>query len=62
MLLCLNEKKATDLARLVGEIKVSIVGAGITALYAALLLNHLEINYEILEDSNRIGYLDTYRI
>ncbi|RWS20210.1 hypothetical protein B4U80_12132, partial [Leptotrombidium deliense] len=36
-------------------IKVGIVGAGITGLYAALLLNHLGINYEILEASNRVG-------
>ncbi|RWS20587.1 amine oxidase (flavin-containing)-like protein, partial [Leptotrombidium deliense] len=37
------------------EMKVGIVGAGITGLYAAILLNELGINYELLEASNRVG-------
>ncbi|RWS21774.1 hypothetical protein B4U80_14104 [Leptotrombidium deliense] len=37
------------------SLKVGIVGAGLTGLYAALLLNALGINNEIIEASHRIG-------
>ncbi|RWS20940.1 hypothetical protein B4U80_14208 [Leptotrombidium deliense] len=36
-------------------IEVETVGAGSAGLYAALLLNELRINYEIIESSHRIG-------
>ncbi|RWS09881.1 hypothetical protein B4U80_14721, partial [Leptotrombidium deliense] len=39
----------------INDIKVGIVGAGISGLYAALLLQELDIDYEILEASDRIG-------
>ncbi|RWS18950.1 hypothetical protein B4U80_14526, partial [Leptotrombidium deliense] len=39
----------------IDDLKVGIVGAGLTGLYAALLLNELGINYEIIEASHRIG-------
>ncbi|RWS20979.1 hypothetical protein B4U80_14199 [Leptotrombidium deliense] len=47
-------------------LNVGIVGAGITGLYSAILLNELGIKYEILEASNRTGgrfytwYYDNY--
>jgi len=37
------------------EKKVGILGAGIGGLYAALILDSLDIEYEILEASDRIG-------
>jgi NADPH-dependent 2,4-dienoyl-CoA reductase/sulfur reductase-like enzyme len=38
-----------------GPLKVGIVGAGAAGLYAAILLESLDIDYEILEGSNRTG-------
>ena len=35
--------------------KVCIVGAGISGLYAALILDHLEVSYDILEAADRPG-------
>ncbi|RWS18352.1 hypothetical protein B4U80_14629, partial [Leptotrombidium deliense] len=35
--------------------RIGIVGAGVTGLYTALLLNELGIDYELLEASNRTG-------
>ena len=37
------------------EFKVSIVGAGISGLYAAMILDHLGISYDILEAAPRPG-------
>ncbi|RWS19692.1 hypothetical protein B4U80_14961, partial [Leptotrombidium deliense] len=39
----------------INDLKVGIVGAGISGLYTALLLQELGIDYEILEASERIG-------
>ncbi|RWS19400.1 hypothetical protein B4U80_14441, partial [Leptotrombidium deliense] len=39
----------------INDVKVGIVGAGISGLYAALMLLELGINYEIFEASDRIG-------
>jgi hypothetical protein len=36
-------------------IKIGIIGAGISGLYTGLILQHLGIDYEILEASDRIG-------
>ena len=41
--------------RLLPKQKVGILGAGIGGLYAALILDSLDIEYEILEASNRTG-------
>lgn len=38
-----------------GRPKVGIIGAGAAGLYAAVILDSLNISYEILESSNRIG-------
>jgi protoporphyrinogen oxidase len=35
--------------------KVGILGAGVGGLYTALILDSLDIKYEILEASNRTG-------
>jgi len=35
--------------------KVGIIGAGAAGLYAAVLLDSLEIDYDILEASDRVG-------
>ncbi|KJZ74021.1 hypothetical protein HIM_06689 [Hirsutella minnesotensis 3608] len=37
------------------KLKVGIIGAGAAGLYAAVLLDTLDIDYEILESSERIG-------
>ena len=37
------------------ELKVGIIGAGIAGLYTAYILEFLDIPYEILEVSDRIG-------
>ncbi|RWS21579.1 hypothetical protein B4U80_14128 [Leptotrombidium deliense] len=37
------------------RVKVGIVGAGISGLYTALILQDLGIDYELFEASNRIG-------
>lgn len=37
------------------KLKVGIVGAGAAGLYAAILLDSLGIDYEILESNDRIG-------
>lgn len=37
------------------NLKVGIIGAGAAGLYAAILLDSLDIDYEILESSDRIG-------
>ncbi|KFG85439.1 amine oxidase (flavin-containing) [Metarhizium anisopliae] len=37
------------------ELKVGIIGGGVAGLYAAILLESLDIDYEILESSKRIG-------
>ena len=43
-------------------LKVGIIGAGATGLYAAMILESLNIDYEILEGSDRIGgRMFTYR-
>ncbi|KJZ72746.1 hypothetical protein HIM_07821 [Hirsutella minnesotensis 3608] len=45
-----------------GEPRIGVIGAGITGLYAAILLDSLNIDYELLESSNRIGgRIFTYR-
>ncbi|KDQ16661.1 hypothetical protein BOTBODRAFT_53766 [Botryobasidium botryosum FD-172 SS1] len=38
-----------------GNILVGIVGAGAAGLYTAMILDDLEISYEILESSDRVG-------
>ena len=38
-----------------GATKVGIIGAGVGGLYAAMMLQSLHIEYEILEASERIG-------
>ncbi|KAI9573041.1 hypothetical protein HD554DRAFT_2167323 [Boletus coccyginus] len=51
-----------DQLRLLPEKKVGILGAGIGGLYTALILDSLDIEYEILEASDRIGgRIFTYR-
>ncbi|KAG8716210.1 hypothetical protein FRC09_015972 [Ceratobasidium sp. 395] len=35
--------------------KIGIIGAGVSGLYAAMILDDLEVPYEILEANNRIG-------
>ena len=37
------------------NITVGIIGAGVTGLYSAILLQSLNINYEIIEANNRAG-------
>lgn len=37
------------------NITVGIIGAGVTGLYSAILLQSLDINYEIIEANNRTG-------
>jgi len=44
-----------DQLRLLPEKKIGILGAGIGGLYTALILDSLDIEYEILEASDRIG-------
>ncbi|KAF2673077.1 flavin-containing amine oxidase [Microthyrium microscopicum] len=45
-----------------GPLKVGIVGAGVAGLYAGILLDSLNIDYDILEASERIGgRIFTYR-
>lgn len=45
-----------------GKLKVGIVGGGVAGLYAAILLDTLGIDYDILESSERIGgRIFTYR-
>jgi hypothetical protein len=45
-----------------GPVTVGIVGAGAAGLYAAMILESLGIDYEILESSQRIGgRIFTYR-
>ncbi|KAK3168533.1 hypothetical protein OEA41_004981 [Lepraria neglecta] len=46
------EDKSQDLP---AGTKVCIVGAGISGLYAALILDHLEVPYDILEAADRPG-------
>ena len=44
------------------QLKVGILGAGIGGLYTALILDSLDIEYEILEASDRAGgRLSTYK-
>lgn len=51
-----------DKLRLVLDEKVGIIGAGIGGLYTALILDSLDIKYEILEASGRVGgRLKTYQ-
>jgi len=44
-----------DQLRLLPEKKVGILGAGIAGLYTALILDSLDIEYEILEATDRVG-------
>ena len=44
-----------DQLRFLPEKKVGILGAGIGGLYTALILDSLDIEYEILEASDRTG-------
>ena len=44
-----------DQLRFLPDKKVGILGAGIGGLYAALILDSLDIEYDILEASNRAG-------
>ena len=37
------------------DLKIGIIGAGVSGLYTALILKSLDIDYEILESSDRIG-------
>lgn len=46
------EAKSQDLP---AGTKVCIVGAGISGLYAALILDHLGVPYDILEAADRAG-------
>lgn len=47
--------------RLLPQLKIGILGAGVGGLYTALILDSLDIGYEILEASDRAGgRLSTY--
>ena len=35
--------------------KICIIGAGITGLYLAMMCDYLDISYDLLESSNRVG-------
>jgi cation diffusion facilitator CzcD-associated flavoprotein CzcO len=44
-----------EVAPSIGPLSVGIIGAGAAGLYAAMILESLGIDYEILESSQRIG-------
>ena len=44
-----------DCARSICPLKVGIVGAGASGIHAGMILESLDIDYEILEGSSRIG-------
>lgn len=41
--------------KLYADIRVGVVGAGAAGLYTAMILDHLGIEYELIEASNRAG-------
>jgi len=51
----LGEKNVSAPSRASGGERVGILGAGIGGLYSALLLQSLDVPFEIIEASDRVG-------
>jgi heterodisulfide reductase subunit A-like polyferredoxin len=51
----LEDKKAPAPYRSPGGERVGIIGAGMGGLYSALILQSLDIPFEIIESSDRVG-------